>query len=97
MIFLHALQRRFPFAAERGDGLGVIHVRFLLEAMPRQRAIHRAGVHIDVAERLRHELGVRALAARARAVNRYDNGIFRIQNKTSVLVQLKILYANCTN
>ena len=32
--------------------------------MPRQGAIHRAGVHVNVAQRLGHELGVRALAAR---------------------------------
>ena len=52
--------------------------------MPRQRAIHRARVHINVAERLRHELGVRALAARARAVNGDDNRLFQIQNELIV-------------
>jgi len=55
-----------------------VDIHALLQAMPRQRAIHRARVHVNVAERLRHELGVRALAARARAVNGYDNRLFQI-------------------
>jgi hypothetical protein len=80
MIFLHAFERRFPFAAKRGDGLRVVDIHAFLQAMPRQRAIHRARVHINVAERLRHELRVRALAARARAVNGNDNRLFQIQS-----------------
>src|SRR5665213_4396621 len=66
---LDTFQRRFPPAAKRGDGLRVVDLHAFLEAMPRQRAIHRARVHVNVAERLGHELRVRALAARARAVN----------------------------
>ena len=49
-----------------------------------QRAIHRAGVHVNITERLGDELGVGALAARTRAVQSNDNGIFRFQNKFSV-------------
>ena len=75
-IFLDAFQFRFPFAAQRGDGLRVVHVHFLFQAKPRQRAIHRACVHVNVAQRARNELGVRALAARARAVNGDDYRIF---------------------
>ena len=76
MIFFHAAQIGFPAAARIGDGLRVVDIHALLQAMPRQRAIHRARVHVNVAELLRHELGVRALAARARAVNRNDNRMF---------------------
>jgi hypothetical protein len=54
-----------------------VRINFIFQAMPRQRAIHRTRVHINVAERFRHELRVRALAARARAVNG-DYNIFQI-------------------
>src|SRR5208283_4552932 len=74
----HADQRRFPFAARSGDGLGVLHVNPAFQAIPRQRAIHRAGVHVNVAERPGHELRVRALAARARAINGDDNRLFQV-------------------
>ena len=82
-VLLGALQFRLPLAARGGDGFFVVHVHVLEQAMPRQRAIHRAGVHINVAERLGHELGIRALAAGAGAVNRNDNRIF-FQNKNSI-------------
>ncbi len=78
MIFLHAAQIGFPAAARIGDGLRVVDIHAFLQAMPRQRPIHRACVHVNVAERLRHELGVRALAARARAVNG-DYNVFQIR------------------
>ena len=73
---VRAFQLRLPFAARGGDGLGVMHVNPVFQAMPRQRAIHRAGVHINVAQCLGHKLRVRALAARARAINCYDNRMF---------------------
>ena len=73
-VLFRADQFRFPFAAGGGDGLGVIHVNPLPEAMPGERAIHRAGVHINIAERLGDELRIRALAAGARAINGDDNG-----------------------
>ena len=45
--------------------------------MPRQRAVHGARVHINKTQRLGHQLGVGALAAGARAVNRNDYRMFQ--------------------
>ena len=69
-----------------------MHVHVFLQAMPRQRAIHRAGVHINVAERAGHELGVGALAARARAVNGNDNRMFfQIHFNPAILILVLVL------
>ena len=63
----------FPAAARIGDGFFVVHIHVHEQAMPGQRAIHRAGVHVNIVQGLGHELGVCALAAGARAVNGNDN------------------------
>jgi len=71
-------QGRFEFAERGRNGFGFVHVDFVLQAMPRERAIHRAGVDVNIAERLGDQLGVGALAARARAVDGNDDWVFQI-------------------
>jgi len=48
-----------------------------LDAKPRECAIHRAGVDVNIPERLGDQLGVGAFAARARAVNGDYDWVFQ--------------------
>ena len=68
-VAIAIFERCLPFAARGGDGFGFVHVDFLLEAMPGKRAIHRAGIDVNIAERLGDQFGIGALAARAGAIN----------------------------
>ena len=72
-VFLDAFQLRFPFAARHRDRLLLAHIHMFLQAIPRQGAIHCPRVHINIIQRARHELRVRALAARTRPINGNDN------------------------
>ena len=54
-----------------------MHIDPILQAVPGQRAVHRAGIHINVVERLRHELRISAFAAGAGTVD--GNDYWRIQ------------------
>ena len=73
---LYICQRSLPSATCRRHRLGVLGVNTLPETMPRQRAIHRAGIHMNETQRLGDQLGVGALAARARAINGNDDGVY---------------------
>ena len=74
------LQRGFPPAKGGADGFGLVKVDFILQAIPGERAIHGAGIDVSKTERLGDQLGVGALAAGARAINRYDNRVVQIRN-----------------
>ena len=63
------------------------------EAIPRQRAIHRAGVHIDKTKRLGHELRVRALATRARAINSNNDWMLCFQFLVAALVRVRQIFS----
>ena len=68
-----AFQGGVPPGAQGRDRFGVMHIDALLQAMPGQGSIHRAGIDMDEPERLGNDFGIGAFAAGAGAVNRYDN------------------------
>ena len=74
-LAIDAFERGFPFLAERADGFGVVDIHFLLQTMPGERAIHRAGIDVSVAKRFGDAFGVGALAAGAGAVDGDDDGV----------------------
>src|ERR1035441_9268993 len=72
-VAVGAFEGGFPPAAEGSHRLGVLHIHPLLQAIPRQRAIHRARIHVHEVQRPGYQFGVGALAAGARPVNgNYD-------------------------
>jgi hypothetical protein len=80
-------ERWFESAERCGNGFGFVRVDFVLHAIPRERAIHRAGVDVNIAKRLGDQLGIGALAACARAVNGYDNRMLQFLFRSCVSVE----------
>jgi hypothetical protein len=78
-VAIAVFERGLPFAARGGDGFGVVDIDSVLQAMPGQRAIHGAGIDVNIAEGLRDQFGIGALAARAGAINGDDDRV--VQNR----------------
>src|SRR6266702_6418622 len=82
-VILDALQRCLPLPASRRDGLGILHIDVVSQTVPRQRPVHRPGIHPHEAQRLRHQSGVGALAAGAGAVDRDDYRMLGFRHATT--------------
>ena len=68
-----AFKRRFPFATRGGDCFFIVNIDAVFQAIPGERAIHGAGIDVNVAERFGDEPRVGAFAAGAGAVDGDDN------------------------
>jgi len=71
-LLVDADEGGFPVTEEFGDGLGIMDIDALLEAMPGEGAVHGAGVDIDEAEGGGDAFGGGAFAAGAGAVDGDD-------------------------
>jgi hypothetical protein len=94
-VAVFAFEGGFPFAEGGVDGFGFVDVDFVLDAIPGERAIHRAGVHVNKTKGFGDELGVGALAARACAVNGDDDWVFQIVTRDSLNRLNKLNEFNC--
>src|SRR5439155_17663264 len=76
-VIINADQRGLPASASLPDGFCVVNINPLLQTMPGEGPIHRAGIDIDIAEGSSELLRTGTLAAGAGPVDGDDNG--RIQ------------------
>ena len=70
-----AHQFRRPIAAQLLHRGGILHIRAALQRVPSQCAVHRPGVHVHKAQLGGDDLGVRAFATGAGAVDSDDNRV----------------------
>src|SRR5207248_1544784 len=76
-------QLGFPAAARGRYGFWILYVDSVLQAVPSQGSIHRAGIDMNEIERFGHELRVGALAAGARAIDGDDDRLLHSANNSS--------------
>jgi hypothetical protein len=75
-VIVNASQLCLPTSAGGSNGLRVLDIHPVLQAVPGKGPVHRACVNVHEAQGLGYQFGVGALAAGAGAINGNDDGLF---------------------